>query len=33
MNCGRARSWKGSGPNRIIEESFDLMGFLGIPPQ
>jgi hypothetical protein len=33
MNCGRARSWKGSGPDRIIEESFNLMGFLGIPPQ
>jgi hypothetical protein len=30
MNCGRARSWKGASP-RIMEEPFDLLGFLGIP--
>ena len=30
MNCGRARSWKGSDGGRVIEEPFDLMGFLGI---
>jgi hypothetical protein len=30
MNCGRARSWKGSGGGRVIEEPFDLMAFLGI---
>jgi hypothetical protein len=30
MNCGRARSWKGSGSARVIEEPFDLMAFLGI---
>jgi hypothetical protein len=29
MNCGRARSWKGTSP-RILEEPFDLLGFLGI---
>ena len=33
MNCGRARSWKSSaGGQRIVEEPFDLMGFLGIQP-
>ena len=30
MNCGRARSWKGQGSGRAVEEPFDLMGFLGI---
>jgi hypothetical protein len=30
MNCGRARSWKGSGAGRVIEDPFDLLGFLGI---
>ena len=30
MHCGRARSWKGSGEKRVVEEPFDLMGFLGI---
>jgi len=30
MNCGRARSWKGSGGGRVIEEPFDLMAFLGM---
>jgi len=30
MNCGRAHSWKGSGNGRVMEEPFDLMGFLGI---
>jgi len=30
MNCGRARSWKGQGAGRVVEEPFDLMGFLGI---
>jgi hypothetical protein len=30
MNCGRARSWKGSGAGRITEDPFDLMGFLDI---
>src|SRR5439155_1233155 len=24
MNCGRARSWKGQGPARTVEEPFDL---------
>jgi hypothetical protein len=32
MNCGRARSWRGQGPSRAVEEPFDLMGFLGIAP-
>jgi hypothetical protein len=32
MACGRSRSWKGSiGGQRVCEEPFDLMGFLGIP--
>ena len=30
MNCGRARSWKGSANGRVLEEPFDLMAFLGI---
>ena len=30
MNCGRARSWKGSGAARVPEEPFDLLGFLGV---
>ena len=31
MACGRSRSWKGSlGGQRIVEENFDLLGFLGI---
>jgi hypothetical protein len=30
MNCGRARSWRGAGPTRAVEDPFDLMGFLGI---
>ena len=30
MNCGRARSWKGSGTARAVEDPFDLMAFLGI---
>jgi hypothetical protein len=30
MNCGRARSWKGSGTGRVVEDPFDLPGFLGI---
>ncbi len=30
MNCGRARSWRGSGQQRAVEEPFDLLGFLGI---
>src|SRR5262249_8846526 len=30
LECGRARSWRGAGPNRTVEEPFDLMGFLGI---
>jgi hypothetical protein len=30
-SCGRSRSWKGAlGGNRIVEEPFDLMGFLGL---
>ena len=31
-NCGRCRSWKGSsvGGARVVEEPFDLLGFLGI---
>jgi hypothetical protein len=30
-NCGRSRSWKGSmGGARIVEEPFDLAGFLGM---
>jgi hypothetical protein len=32
MNCGRARSWRGAGATRAVEEPFDLMGFLGIAP-
>jgi hypothetical protein len=32
MNCGRARSWRGQGPARAVEEPFDLMAFLGIVP-
>jgi len=28
-NCGRSRSWRGSSP-RILEEPFDLAGFLGL---
>ena len=31
MNCGRSRSWKSSiGGQRVVEEPFDLLGFLGI---
>ena len=30
MNCGRARSWKGTGASRVVEDPFDLLGFLGI---
>ena len=30
MNCGRSRSWKGSGETRRVEEPFDILGFLGI---
>ena len=30
MHCGRARSWKGQGAARVVEEPFDLVGFLGI---
>ena len=31
MNCGRSRSWKSSiGGERVVEEPFDLLGFLGI---
>ena len=31
MNCGRSRSWKSRlGGQRLVEEPFDLMGFLGI---
>ncbi|HWT84783.1 MAG TPA: hypothetical protein VN177_03355 [Myxococcales bacterium] len=30
MNCGRARSWKGQGIGRAVEDRFDLIGFLGI---
>ena len=34
MNCGRSRSWKGTlGGTRVMEEPFDLLGFLGIAPQ
>ena len=29
-NCGRARSWRGQGASRSVEEPFDLMGFLGV---
>ena len=30
-NCGRSRSWKSSlGGKRVVEENFDLLGFLGI---
>ena len=33
-NCGRSRSWKSSlGGQRIVEEPFDLLGFLGIAGQ
>jgi hypothetical protein len=31
VNCGRSRSWKGSvGGQRVVEDPFDLLGFLGI---
>ena len=31
MACGRSRSWKSSiGGQRVVEEPFDLLGFLGI---
>ena len=30
MNCGRSRSWRGHGNPRVVEEPFDLMGFLGL---
>ena len=34
MCCGRSRSWKGSiGGQRVVEEPFDLIGFLGIKPE
>ncbi len=32
-NCGRSRSWRGGGSERILEEPFDLMTFLGIKPE
>jgi hypothetical protein len=30
MHCGRARSWRGQGSARSVEEPFDLLGFLGL---
>jgi hypothetical protein len=29
-SCGRARSWRGQGASRAVEEPFDLLGFLGV---
>lgn len=34
VNCGRSRSWRSAQVGgRIVEDPFDLMGFLGIKPE
>lgn len=36
VNCGRCRSWRGgseAGSARIVEDPFDVLGFLNIKPQ